>query len=300
MQGYRRRLGLLFGFSLIVSTLAASGVCLCANERWQVGVAPSYFSGNYGTDTTTTITYLPLIIRRLFQDGDISLTVPYVSITSNGAVTLVGGVPNRTSKSGTSGNGNSGSGGSGSGGGGGQGQGSSKEKRPGNVLPSKTTDSGIGDLVLRARYYVIEERAYLPLVAATGRVKFPTADESRGLGTGQFDEGVGLEFSKQLTEQIIGFADVGYTIIGKPDNVPLRNQWNYALGVGYSFTRNLLGSVYYEEYRALISGLQNPRDLLFTVNYKATSAFRMNASLQVGLSSGAPDYGLTGGVSYRF
>lgn len=301
MQGYGRGSKLLFGLSFIVSIVAVSEVCAGADHKWQVGVAPSYSSGNYGTNTTTTITYIPLIVRRLFQDGDISLTIPYVSITSNGAVTLVGGVPNRTSQSGSSGSGSSGSGGgSGGPGSGSSGPGNSRDKRPGNVLPSKTTDSGIGDIILRARYYLIEERTSMPLVAVTGRIKFPTADEDRGLGTGQFDEGIGLEFSKQFTEKVIGFADVGYTIIGKPDNVPLRNQWNYDLGVGYYFTNNLLGSVYYEEYRALIAGLQNPRDLLCAVNYRATSVFRMNASVQIGLSSGAPDYGLTGGVSYRF
>ena len=86
----------------------------------------------------------------------------------------------------------------------------------------------------------------------------------------------------------------------KPDNLALRNQWKYDVGFGYYVTPNLLASVYYEEYRSLLSGLQNPRDVLVAANYLATPAIRMNASVQVGLSNGAPDYGLTGGVSIRF
>ncbi len=44
----------------------------------------------------------------------------------------------------------------------------------------------------------------------------------------------------------------------------------------------------------------NPRDLLFALNYKASDLLRFNASTLIGLSDGAPDYGLTGGISWRF
>lgn len=253
-------------------------------QDWQAGFSPSYYSGNYGTSSTTSITYLPLSIRRLFDNGDLTFTVPYICITGNGAVTVLNGVPNRVNKSGTAG--------SATGGG--------KGKKPGNVEPTSSTDCGIGDLVFRGRYYVIDEHGLVPTIAVTGRVKVPTADSDRGLGTGRFDESFGVEMSKKLIGNWLGFVDFGYTFIGDPEDVNLRNQWYYDFGVGYNLTNNLLVSMYYEEYRALIEGLSNPRDLLFALNYKATSALRFNASILVGLSSGAPDYGLTGGISWRF
>jgi hypothetical protein len=167
-------------------------------------------------------------------------------------------------------------------------------------LPAATNEDGLGDIILRGRYSIVQEHGFIPLVALSARLKIPTADESRGLGTGEFDKGFGIELTKQLSENIVSFVDAAYTVIGKPDTVALRNQWNYDVGVGYYFTRKLLGTVYYEEYRALLEGLNNPRDVLFALNYKAAAGFRMNASVLIGLSSGAPDYGLTGGVSYRF
>jgi len=264
-------------------------------ENWQIGFTPYYSSGDYGTASTTTITYLPLSIRRLFDDGDITLVIPYIIITGSGAVTVLSGVPNRTSGSGATGSGSSG--------GGGQGQGQGKGKKPGTVSPTdptESTDSGLGDIILRGRYYLLDERGPFPTLALTGRIKFPTADADRGLGTGKFDEGLGLEVTKKLIGNWIGFLDLGYTFIGDPPTANLRNQWNYDLGLGYYFTKDLLGSFYYEEWRALVEGLSNPRDLLFAMNYKATSILRFNASLLVGLSDGAPDYGLTGGLSFRF
>ncbi len=292
-------------------TLATSVAALAAEQKngqaapnWQVSFSPTYSSGKYGTDTTTDILYLPLSIRRLFDDGDITFTVPYICISSTGAVTLLSGVPNRVSSSGSGSSGSGSSGGSGSGSGSsnsGQGRGrGSDDKSPGNVAPTASTDCGIGDLILRGRYYVVDERDWVPTIAVTGRIKFPTADENRGLGTGEFDEGFGVEVSKTLVGNWLGFLDFGYTFIGDPPGVDLRNQWYYDFGVGYNATKNLLLSAYYEEYRALIPNLSNPRDLLFALNYKATSALRFNASLLVGLSDGAPDYGLTGGISWRF
>ncbi|HXF94283.1 MAG TPA: transporter [Nitrospiraceae bacterium] len=273
--------------------------------NWQVSFSPTYSSGKYGTDTTTDIAYLPLSIRRLFDDGDLTLTVPYICISSTGAVTLLSGVPNRVSRSGSSGSGSSGSGSSG-GSGSGSGSGNSgrgrggDDKSPGNVAPTASTDCGIGDLILRGRYYLVDERDWIPTIAVTGRIKFPTADEHRGLGTGEFDESFGVEMSKTLVGNWLGFLDFGYTFIGDPPGVDLRNQWYYDFGVGYNATKTLLLSAYYEEYRALIPTLSNPRDLLFALNYKATSALRFNASLLVGLSDGAPAYGLTGGIAWRF
>lgn len=254
-------------------------------QNWQVGFSPTYMSGNYGTSSTTSITYLPLSIRRLFDNGDLTFIVPYICITGDGAVTVLSGTPNRVSKTGTA---------TTSQGGG------KKNKEPGNVEPTSSTDCGIGDLVFRGRYYLVDEQGLIPTIAVTGRIKFPTADADRGLGTGRFDESLGVEMSKKLVGNWLGFVDFGYTFIGDPEGLDLRNQWYYDVGAGYNVTSNLLLSMYYEEYRALIEGLSNPRDLLFALNYKATSALRFNASILVGLSDGAPDYGLTGGVSWRF
>ena len=287
----QRLIGIFTGMGILVILMnsdpggAADQNTNQTERNWQVGFSPSYLKGDYGTDSTTTITYLPVSVRRLFDNGDVTFIMPYLCVASNGAVTLVGGVPNRVNQ-----NGNGGSGGSGGG----------KGKKPGNVEPVSSTDCGIGDLILRGRYFLVEERDWIPTIAVTGRIKMPTADASRGLGTGEFDEGAGLEVYKKLSGQWWGFMDSGYTLIGDPSDVNLRNQWYYDLGVGYDLTKNLLLSMYYEEYRALIAGLSNPRDLLFSLNYKASDLLRFNAATLVGLSDGAPDYGLTGGISWRF
>jgi hypothetical protein len=288
-----------------------------APERnWQASLAPSYSSGNFGTGSTTNFLYVPLTIRRYFADGDVSFVAPTACITGNGTVTLLSGQPNRVdnrgSNSGPGGGGTSGSsgrlhaasgpgsGGSGSNSGPKNSSGDDISPLTGQTLNTRTTTCGVGDLLLKGRYYLVEEREWVPLIAVTGRIKMPTADPDRGLGTGKWDEGVGLELTKRVGDNWITYVDGGFTIIGRLEGANFRNQWWYDVGVGYYFTRFLTGSLYYEEYRSIVSGLQNIRDVLVTLDYRASDEWRFNSSLQLGLSNGAPDYGITFGVSRRF
>lgn len=284
---------------LATVTLAGGGAARAADEggepessqavpAWRVGATVNYWSGSYGTDARTSLVYVPVSVRRYFRDGDLTLTIPYVSVTGNGSVRLVGGLPFRT----TAGGGNSGgvtTGGPGSG------------KRPGAApLATTSTDSGLGDIILRGRYFVIEEGVVVPLVALIGRIKVPTADADRGLGTGEFDEGVGVELTKSLGDRWLLFLDAGYNFIGDAPGVDFNNQWWYDAGVAYDVTTRLNLSMFYEEYRAVVPGLDNARDLLGTASYTVDSRMRLTGSLLVGLSNGAPDYGVSAGIYVRF
>ena len=246
-----------------------------AKENWQLGLSATYMSGKYGTDVRTDTVYVPLSIRRYFQDGDITLVVPYVRITSNGSVTFVNGVPTRVQTAGSTG---------------------------------RTTHEGLGDVVLQGRYYIVNDRDYVPAIALTAHVKAPTANAHEGLGTGDWDEGIGAEVSKFFAESWVVFLDAGYSVIGnptkvigRPGGVPLDHQWwNYDAGLGYYFTKALFGSAFYEEWRALVPGTVNPRDALVSFTYKVTQTVRLNLTLVKGLSHDAPEYGATLGTSLRF
>lgn len=282
-----------------------------ATERnWQVSFTPSYSHGNFGTNATSEFIYAPFSIRRLFSKGDVSLVIPSVTAITDGRTTIVGNTAFRVDD-------NSGSN-SGSGGGGGADDGecsgkgsnvSGKDRVCGTTTRSvgqKVTTTGIGDVILRGRYYVIEEQDVVPLIAVTARFKFPTATASQGLGTGKFDHGYGIEMSKLIGQKWLVFFDGGYNFIGDPDladgsgTLGLRNQYWWDVGTGYYLTQDWLASVYFEEYRALRVGLPNARDVFFSSNYRLSPAWRLNGGVAVGLSNGAPDYVVSLGTSYRF
>jgi hypothetical protein len=251
----------------IGSSTFGVGLALAAEPpNWQLSSSITYESGHFGTGTRTEIVYIPFTLKKLFNEGDIGLTLPFVTIRTEGETTLVEGTLQRIRKG----------------------------------KKAIQTRSGVGDMILKGRYYAVDEHGLLPTIVLVAKIKFPTADDSQGLGTGEFDEGVGVEVSRTFRRDFIAYFDISYTVIGSPAGTDLNNQTAYAIGLGYRFTPQLLGSVFYEERTALITGEPNPRSLLFNTDFKVSQAFRLNALVEAGLSSGAPNYGLTAGGSVKF
>ena len=252
---------------MAVVVLVGCRLAYAGSGTWQIGLDFNYTSGDYGTGNDTDITYVPVTIRRYFPKGDLSLIIPYISIKSTKEVTIVGGNPNKIRQT---------------------------------SRTTRKTEDGLGDILVQGRYYVLEETDTLPLVGITGNIKLPTADEHKELGTGELDAGFGFEFSKNFSDSWQAYFDIGYTFVGDPPGTDLRNQWYFDIGAGYYLAPELLVSAYYEESRALVAGEDNPRDLFFALNYDFSSEIEFTAGLLLGLSDGAPDYGFTGGIRFRF
>lgn len=267
--------------------LAAASSAAAQDGDWQLGTSPSFSSGRYGTDTRTEIVYTPITARRLFDAGDLTLVVPFLCITGNGGVTVVNGTPIRTDqpvRPGTTG-----------------------RTRGAAVTPvgaadaAVTTACGLGDLVVRGRYYLLDESGWKPTIALRAHIKAPTASADKSLGTGRPDEGIGIEVSRRVGGGVILMADGGYTLIGKPDRELYRNSWWYDAGIGQDLRGGAINlSLFFEEYSSIVRGLPSARDVLAAVTFTASSGWRAQFGGQFGLSDGAPDHGLIVSASRRF
>ena len=260
-----------------------------ADDHWQFGSAPSFSSGKYGTDTRTEVVHTPITARRLFDDGDVTLVFPFTCIRGNGGVTIVNGWPVREERIRNSGaSDRSGS--------------SNTRSRPTDSSGTgRGTNCGMGDIVVRGRYYLLDEHEWMPTIAVRAHVKTPTASAERGLGTGRPDEGVGIEVSRTLAGGVLAMVDGGYTVIGKPAGVDFNNNWWYDVGIGQNLAKGAVNlSVFFEEYRTIVPGFANARDILAAVSLTGPSGWRVQVSGQFGLSDGAPDHGVTFGASRRF
>jgi hypothetical protein len=270
---------------LTAASAAAQGqTAQTGSSTWQVGTTPSVSSGRYGGTTRTDIVYTPITARRLFPDGDLTLVVPFLCITGDGGVTVLNGAPVRQDPRARLAGGTTVRGGT------------TARTVPGQV----ERHCGVGDLVVRGRYYLLDEHGWLPTIALRGHVKAPTASAERGLGTGKPDEGIGVEISRKLGAGVLAMVDGGYTLVGKPDDASFRNSWWYDAGIGHDFTTRVNLSVFFEEYASIIEGLPSARDILAAVTLQHGNGWRLQIGGQVGLSDGAPDHGLILGASRRF
>ena len=277
---------LLWVTLLLLFPLTASA----QGEQWQVGTSPGFSSGRYGTDTRTDVFYTPVTARRLFDAGDLTFVVPFTCIRGNGGVVIVNGMPVRQERIDAAG---------------GTGTttrtGSTDSTRVAITPAPATTACGLGDIVVRGRYYALDERGWLPTIAIRAHFKAPTASEEKGLGTGRPDEGIGIEISRTIAGGLMAMVDGGYTVIGDRPGNEFNNSWWYDIGLGQDLARDVVNlSVFLEEYRALVPELVNAREVVAAVSLKSASGWRVQFSGSVGLSDGAPDRGFTLGASRRF
>lgn len=159
---YRRRLAELL---VMVAGLLGPSVS-DADDTWRIDTSANYSSGDYGTSSRTSLLSVPLTVRRLFADGDVTVTIPYLHLHSSGSVTVVNGIPIQISTNKT-------------------------RRRRQSLPPVLSTADGLGDITAQGRYYLVDEKGWLPTVMLTAKLKTPTANPDLGLGTGEFDENVG-------------------------------------------------------------------------------------------------------------
>ncbi len=281
----------------LVAIVVAPGA-VSAEDTWQVGSAPSFSSGRYGTSSTTEVLHTPFTARRIFADGDLTLVFPFTCISGDGSVTVVNGSPvrserldnARTTDGSTTTRGSGATRGT-----------PATPTTPATPAPASSSACGMGDIVARGRYYVVDARGWVPTIALRGHVKLPTASAGQGLGTGQSDEGAGVEISRSAGRGRLLMVDGGYTFMGQPDGIEFNNVWWYDVGLGQTFAHGVLNlSAFFEEYRAIVPGLDNSRDILAALSITGSRGWRLQFSALIGLSDGAPDHGVTFGASRRF
>jgi hypothetical protein len=253
-------------------TGVASPAAAAIEQPWKVNASVNFYSGDYGTNQVTRTTVIPVKITRFFKPADVWISLPYVSNTGDGSVTTVEGKP-VPGKSG-------------------------KAKKTSSVTSDKT-DSGLGDIVLGAHRIFLDETGHRPEVGATAFIKLPTADEHRGLGTGQFDEGARLEFFKTFSHWF-ALVDTGYTWTNNSSDTHYNDRWLVSAGGGRRFTPTLTGTAMLTEERALVPGTDNPLDVVVFGDMALSRSAGIYASILLGLSDGSPDTGFSFGARWRF
>jgi Putative MetA-pathway of phenol degradation len=260
-----------------------------------LGLGVDYATGKYGEPQTTQDIYVPFSVAYREGAWKAKLVVPFLYLRGNGEV--IGGPRDRlvddrrTSNSG-SGSSNSGSGSSNSG----KGSQSDDEERAEDAAGSATTsDSGLGDVVAAITYAAIARESSGFFLDLTGRVKFGTASQRAGLGTGENDYSFLVDLDQDAGAWTFS-AGLGYTWIGSPEGFAYRNVMSATAGVGYRLggVVSVNTNVVFKE--ASRSGAPRQLDIAPGMSFRLGERRRASVYLLFGLEDGSPDFGA--GVSY--
>jgi len=228
-----------------------------------VASVPSFFTGTFGTKTRTNITYIPNYIKYKIADISLKLTVPFIVVQSNGAVVSGGTVI-------------------------GSGKGTSK------------TESGLGDVWLEGKYtlhHVLDTSFDL---VPYSKIKFGTASSTKGLGTGKNDYEFGMGIRTRFASQWFPFARVGYRLVGQPTGRVLNDIVTYRGGISYAMDRANVLTVLFSGRQSSQPGFASAAEIIAAWNYKIQPSMGLQVFGDKGLSNGSPDYGVGGGLTFRF
>src|SRR5438094_7121741 len=268
----RRRVQL----ALLGLVLAVVGVrpALAQDEpRISLSTTGDYSVGDYGTGKDTTLLYVPFTLGvRPFDRFWLSVTVPYLYQTGQNVVLTGGGVAVKSKKS------------------------NGKLTRP----ATSTTESGLGDVLAKASFILIPETDFIPEVTPYFKVKFPTADKDRGLGTGEFDETLGVDVSKRLIDALFGFLTLSYTFIGDPPGADFRNSFGWSVGAAYAIVPPFSVFAFLDCATAISPGQDDPLDIRVGAEYRIIKALKLTGAVTRGLSNGSADWGVSGTLTLRF
>ncbi|KGM53959.1 hypothetical protein N799_13595 [Lysobacter arseniciresistens ZS79] len=257
--------------SILVAALALAAGGAHA-DGLSLGAGLDYSSGDYGSDTTTTILSVPVTARLDTGNWTFKASLPWLRVDGDpGVLPGVGSVTNTNPR--------------------GRGRGG-LQPSPTDEPPSGAA-SGVGDLRLAATY-AFDTGGPLG-IDLTGNAKIATADEDKGLGTGASDLGLALDLYRQFDATLL-FGGVSYTWLGDSDYVDVDDVAGANIGASWTAGRGNVG-VAYDFREAASFGYDDRSELTGFYGWRTPSDGRVQVYALKGLSDGSPDWGA--GVSYR-
>lgn len=253
-----------FAAAALAAALAAAAPAAVA-DGLTLSSGFDYSRGKYGGRVLTETTYIPFAAK--YESGSwlLKLTVPWLRITGPGNVV----------------------------GGGGE----------GIVLPGgnarRGSTEGQGDVVAGIGHTLLESAENGFILDLVGKIKFGTADASRGLGTGKNDYSLQADAVKSLG-RFSALGTLGYKKMGDPSGIDLRNVWYGSVGAAWKFSPTTSAGAMLDFKQPSVSGGNRQRELTFYAAYRLGATLRLQGYLVKGLADGSPDLGIGANLSALF
>lgn len=243
----------LLGCAIMFQT--ATSVAQDNDPTMTLSIGTEFTSGTYGGDLDIEDTYVPLTGVLDYGNVAFRLTVPHLTVDApEGTIFDPDGEP-----------------------------------LPGSG--AMTTESGLGDVIGSVTIFDVIKSQRLGLAMdLTGKVKFGTADEKKGLGTGENDYTMQADFYK-FVERFTWLGSVGYKVRGDPAGVDLENVLMASLGGAYKFNSDVKAGVFFDYRESAIKGGDSIQEFSGFVSRRLNSDWRVQVYALTGLTDSSPDWG---------
>lgn len=162
------------------------------------------------------------------------------------------------------------------------------------------TESALGDIVGNVTLYDVEINHDLDIALdLTAKVKFATADEDKGLGTGENDYTIQADVYKYLDDLTL-LVSCGYKLRGDPSGVDLENVFFASVGGVNQFTPRTRGGLIYDFRESAFSSSDDIQELTGFVSQPLSDAWRVQAHVLTGFGDASPDWGGGALIKYAF
>jgi hypothetical protein len=237
----------------MITAAALATLPVAADPGFSLTTGLDYSTGKYGGTESTDMLYIPVAGKYEADKYTLKLTVPYLQVTGPGNVV----------------------------------------RDVGQIGPASTTrtkQSGLGDIVVAGTYDMYGGHANGTFVDVTAKIKFGTADEAKGLGTGKNDYALQADLYKTFGKNTV-FGTLGYKVMGSPPGVTLNNVFYASLGVGHQYSQETsAGLILNLQEKAFPTGFPQ-QELTAYVSRKLGKTWKAQAYAVKGFSNGSPDWG---------
>lgn len=162
---------------------------------------------------------------------------------------------------------------------------------------SMNTTNGFNDIVIETKYRLWDEGRLMPSFALYFDVKLPSANQDRGLGSGEYDFTISSIFTKNIGKETFDF-NLGYVFIQESG---VRDIMYYAFDITHSLTEKLyLCAEIYGDTN--FQGRFNDNTLCsgISLGYNFSALVNLEIGAGVGISKASPDYQLSSTLSFTF
>jgi len=243
---------------LVVALTLLLGAGQAPAANLDVSLSSHYSSGNYGGSDDIELVYVPLVAKLEIDAWTLRTVLPWLRV-SGGTTTVEG---------------------------------------PGGPIETKNgTADGFGDVLLEGSYAFAPLARYAPFIEVGARLKTPTAKESRGLGTGEFDITPEIEITREYGRWT-PYVTVGFRVLGDSTSTTYRDGFLASAGISCRLFGMFEPGIFAYWKQAATKGSDDAVEILPVLRMEFGEQWMVDAYASAGFTDSTPDAG--GGIVLHY